>query len=116
MTRYRTIVQIVDAYRKWKKPETGEYHVPFHNYLGPGTKYAARQKRGDKPTNRFDEIAMEHDGAYNRSRKAKDRRKADRKMIRQTQASSYLNPQLAGMIIAVIAIQIHTNGRFTHDQ
>lgn len=38
-----------------------EFHIPCYNYAGPGTRLQKRLKRGDKPVNRLDAIAMHHD-------------------------------------------------------
>ena len=38
-----------------------EFHIPTYNYAGPGTRLEKRLKRGDKPINRLDRIAMHHD-------------------------------------------------------
>lgn len=43
---------------------TGEYHVPGYQYLGPGTRYADRQRLGIVPINDLDRIAMYHDRGY----------------------------------------------------
>lgn len=54
-----------------------EIHVPGFNYLGPGTKLEERLARGDKPINKLDEAAMEHDIFYNKHKGVKERHKAD---------------------------------------
>ena len=60
-----------------------EFHIPGgYNYAGPGTKLAKRLKRGDKPKNRLDRIAMDHDIAYSKAKTLQDKWKADDVMIK----------------------------------
>ena len=62
-----------------------EFHIPGgYNiyYAGRGTKLAKRLKRGDKPKNRFDRIAMDHDIAYSKAKNLQDKWKADDVMIK----------------------------------
>ena len=59
-----------------------ESHIPTYNYAGPGTRLEKRLKRGDKPINRLDRIAMHHDIAYSKAKILKDKWKADDVMIR----------------------------------
>lgn len=54
-----------------------EMHWPTYSYLGPGTKLEARLKRGDKPKNKLDELALQHDLAYSKSNNLPDRHNAD---------------------------------------
>lgn len=54
-----------------------EMHAPGYNYLGPGTKLDERLRRGDKPVNKLDEAAREHDIFYRDHEKTSDRHKAD---------------------------------------
>ena len=55
-----------------------EFHIPGgYNYACPGTKLAKRLKRGDKPKNRLDRIAMDHDIAYSKAKNLQDKWKAD---------------------------------------
>ena len=56
-----------------------EFHLPGYNFAGPGTKLAKRMKRGDKGINRLDDIALNHDIAYS---KTKNKWKADDVMIK----------------------------------
>ena len=65
-----------------------EFHIPWgYNFAGPGTKLAKRLKRGDKPKNRLDRIAMYHDIAYSKARNLQDKWKADDVMIRSIDRS-----------------------------
>ncbi len=41
-----------------------EYHIPFHNYAGPGTHVLTRIERGDQPINDIDAAALVHDLEY----------------------------------------------------
>ena len=60
-----------------------EFHIPWgYNFAGPGTKLAKRLKRGDRPKNRLDRIAMYHDIAYSKARNLQDKWKVDDVMIR----------------------------------
>lgn len=54
-----------------------ELHVPSYKFLGPGTKLAKRLMRGDKPKNKLDEAAMEHDIFYRDHKHTKERHQAD---------------------------------------
>ena len=50
--------------------------------MGPGTKLAKRQKRGDPRINRLDKIAKQHDIDYSHAKNLRDKWKADTKMIK----------------------------------
>lgn len=54
-----------------------EMHMPGYNFLGPGTKLEKRLRNGTRPTNKLDELAMNHDIAYSKSKNLKDRHEAD---------------------------------------
>lgn len=54
-----------------------EMHYPGYNYLGPGTKLDKRLARDDKPINKLDEAAKEHDIFYKHHKNVKDRHHAD---------------------------------------
>lgn len=54
-----------------------ELHAPGYHYLGPGTKLDERLKRGDKPINKLDEHAQQHDIFYKANKDTKERHKAD---------------------------------------
>ena len=63
----------------------GDYYILRRNsyyYGGPGTKLAKRLKRGDKPKNRLDRIAMHYDIAYSKANNLQDKWKADDVMIK----------------------------------
>lgn len=47
----------------WNETST-EYHIPFHNYAGPGTHITSRIIRGVQPINFIDEAALLHDIEY----------------------------------------------------
>lgn len=55
-----------------------EVHAPGYNYLGPGTDLDNRLARGDKPINKLDEAAREHDLFYRDHEKTADRHVADK--------------------------------------
>ena len=42
----------------------GEWHLPGHNFTGPGTRLEERLQRGDEPVNRVDELSLHHDIRY----------------------------------------------------
>jgi len=42
----------------------GEWHLPGHNFTGPGTRLEERLERGDEPVNRVDELSLHHDIRY----------------------------------------------------
>lgn len=55
-----------------------ELHVPGYNFLGPGTKLDKRLARGDKPVNKLDEAALQHDLFYKNHKETKERHIADK--------------------------------------
>ena len=59
-----------------------EFHIPSYQFAGPGTKLAKRLKGSDKPKNRLDRIAMDHDIAYSKAKNLQDKWKADDVMIK----------------------------------
>lgn len=58
-----------------------EFHVPGYQFLGPGTRFKERVKKGQKGVNRLDRVAFLHDKAYGRALNIDDKWKADRRMI-----------------------------------
>ena len=74
------------GYGRYVPPFSGEYHLPQHNYTGPGTAYKWRKAHGVKPTNAVDAASMEHDGAYADLKEAlmegKVTREVARKLVR----------------------------------
>jgi len=58
--------------------KTTEYHLPFHNYAGPGTNLEKRINQGDVPVTPLDAAALVHDMEYLRD---DDRSHADQHMI-----------------------------------
>lgn len=42
----------------------GEWHLPGHNFTGPGTRLTERLERGDEPVNRVDALSLHHDIRY----------------------------------------------------
>ena len=42
----------------------GEWHLPGHNFTGPGTKLQYRLERGDEPINKVDALSLHHDMRY----------------------------------------------------
>lgn len=54
-----------------------ELHVPSYNFLGPGTRLDERLERGDKPINKLDAAALDHDIFYKHHKSTNDRHKAD---------------------------------------
>lgn len=49
----------------------------YYRFCGPGTKLKKRLARGDRGINNLDELAREHDIAYDKSNSLSDRHKAD---------------------------------------
>jgi hypothetical protein len=76
----------------------GEWHIPGHNYAGPGTRLDIRldvndkPKPGEEPIDRDDEIAYLHDLAYrdadngSAQENLKRKQEADRIMLQQLDA------------------------------
>lgn len=57
-----------------------EYHLPGHNFTGPGTKLTERLEGGgprSRPVNAVDELSLEHDIRYQFSEGALDTFNAD---------------------------------------
>ena len=42
----------------------GEWHLPGHNFTGPGTQLQYRLERGDEPINKVDALSLHHDMRY----------------------------------------------------
>jgi len=42
----------------------GEWHLPGHNFTGPGTQLKYRLERGDEPINKVDALSLHHDLRY----------------------------------------------------
>ena len=42
----------------------GEWHIPGHNFTGPGTQLKYRLERGDEPINKVDALSLHHDMRY----------------------------------------------------
>ena len=60
-----------------------EWHVPNHNFCGPGTRIRERLARGDKGVNPLDEACKKHDISYLNSKELKDRHQADRELVQE---------------------------------
>ena len=77
----------------WSK-YPGEFHLPGHNYTGPGTRLDLRlepggspvPKSGEEPINRVDAAAFRHDIAYRNFQDIERRHSADRQMIAELDA------------------------------
>ena len=64
----------------WKPERTAEWHIPFHNYAGPGTRVLTRLINNKKPINDLDSAALIHDIEYMDPRLTKEQ--ADENMVR----------------------------------
>lgn len=42
----------------------GEWHLPGHNFTGPGTKLKYRLEQGQEPINKVDALSLHHDLRY----------------------------------------------------
>ena len=62
-----------------------ELHLPGHNYTGPGTNLKKRLLAGDKPVNKLDAAAQQHDMAYAIFDDKKDRHVFDKKLQQEAQ-------------------------------
>jgi hypothetical protein len=47
-----------------REQDLTQWHLPFHNYAGPGTRVFTNILTGVKPTNYLDRVAQEHDVNY----------------------------------------------------
>ena len=65
-------------FNDWLNKNTKEYHWPGYNYLGPGTHLQDRLDNDNKPINKLDEAAKEHDLFYREHKDTKDRHVADK--------------------------------------
>lgn len=60
-----THIKGVELYSQWHTHKnTKEYHIPYHNYAGPGTHVIDRLLYNKKPVNYLDEAALIHDIDY----------------------------------------------------
>jgi len=50
--------------KQYPEEKSFEWHIPFHNYAGPGTHINERINKGDKPINDLDKASMIHDIDY----------------------------------------------------
>ena len=57
-----------------------ELHLPGHNFTGPGTRVEERLLRGDKPINKLDKAAREHDIMYKIFKKVPERHVFDKRL------------------------------------
>ena len=55
----------------------GEWHLPGHNFTGPGTNLKYRLERGDEPVNKVDALSLHHDMRYEFYDSAWERFRAD---------------------------------------
>ena len=55
----------------------GEWHLPGHNFTGPGTNLKYRLERGDEPINKVDALSLHHDLRYEFYDSAFERFRAD---------------------------------------
>lgn len=62
--------------------ESGQAHLPGHNYVGPGTDLS----KGAPPVDRDDEIAKKHDEAYAKAESHSDISKADTEAVHEFHA------------------------------
>ena len=80
-----------------------ELHIPSYNFLGPGTKLEERLQRGDKPINKLDAAALEHDIAYSKANTSEDYKAADYKLEQEawkrvTDPSAHLGERAAAWL------------------
>lgn len=54
-----------------------EFHLPFYQFCGPGTRLEERLKRGDSGVNPLDSACKIHDISYSKNKSLQDRHKAD---------------------------------------
>jgi len=71
--------------------DTTEYHLPFHNFAGPGTHIIEKLEKGVKPTTDLDLAALIHDVEY----LGLDQRIADRNFRENLIRQSIFNFPLA---------------------
>jgi len=60
---YEKIIVEVDDIEKWIE-DTNQYHLPFHNYAGPGTHVQNQVLSGKLPVTGIDAAALVHDIEY----------------------------------------------------
>ena len=83
-----------------EKNRQGRNRLLFANYMGPGTNLLKRIRRGDKPINSPDRVAMGHDARYFLATNIKQTRRADQifvkklKQIRATGKVSKINTDI----------------------
>lgn len=66
LTGGETLYSQDEAVRKALSTESSsiQYHMPFHNYMGPGTHIVTNLQEGIQPTTTMDRAAMIHDIEY----------------------------------------------------
>lgn len=79
-----------------------EYHIPFHNYAGPGTHLTERIERGDKPVSVLDAAAMIHDVDY----LSGDQAKADSTMLSNLTKGGFLSTGPLSVLPAKLAFSL----------
>ena len=84
-TRSRQVGGGLDI-QKWLGKTGIEFHLPGHQFTGPGTHLEKRLKRGDQGINQLDRIARQHDIYYSKAKNLRDKWAADKKMVKAIDA------------------------------
>lgn len=81
-----------------------QFHLPGHNYTGPGTHLELNIEKQKKPTNKLDSNAMTHDIKYNEYKDLESRHEADKvlgdsAMEIVTNSDSSLKEKAEGLLV-----------------
>lgn len=91
---------------------TTEYHLPFHNFAGPGTHIIERLEKGVKPTTDLDLAALIHDVEY----LGLDQHTADRNFRKNLIRQSIFNFPLANFTSVAFTLKDLVGYPVEHDE
>lgn len=78
-----------------------EFHLPGHNYTGPGTNLELNIEKGLKPINDVDKAALKHDLEYSENKDLEKRHIADRDMINSISKNPSLEAKFVSSIMSI---------------
>lgn len=78
-----------------------QFHLPGHNYTGPGTNLLLNIEKGLKPINDVDKAALDHDIEYFEHKDLKSRHQADKKLEEKTDNIPGLEAKIVNKIMNI---------------
>lgn len=78
-----------------------QFHLPGHNYTGPGTNLLLNMEKGLKPINDVDKAALEHDIEYFENKDLEKRHEADKKLEQITSKIPSVEAKMVSTIMNV---------------